>query len=117
MKVEVAEDLTVSLLCNNKIYIKVPFKEEGFTYLLQNAPKNYSQSHILPPTLQAKSTIVNKALFLFAKDFVPETEISSLDIAQVGADVMVLKYNTSEKQFELNLFYGECCDESTYIFK
>ena len=51
------------------------------------------------------------------KDFVPETEISPLDIAQVGADVMVLKYNTSEKQFELNLFYGECCDESIYIFK
>jgi hypothetical protein len=117
MKVKVSEDLTVSLLCNNKIFIKVPFEEEGFTYLLQNAPKNFTQSHILPPTLQAKSTIVNKALFLFAKDFVSETEISPLDIAQVGADVMVLKYNTAEKQFELNLFYGECCDESTYIFK
>ena len=37
-------------------------------------------------------------------DFVSETEISPLDIAQVGTDVMVLKYNTAEKQFELNLF-------------
>jgi hypothetical protein len=117
MKVEVSEDLTVSLLCNNKVYIKVPFKEEGFTYLLKNAPKNYTQSHILPPTLQAKSTIENKVLFLFAKDVIPETEISPIDIAQVSADAMVLKYNTAEKQFELNLFYGACCDESTYIFK
>lgn len=84
---------------------------------MKKAPKDYIQEHYIPKKLKASSIFLNDYLFLYAEDFISQDEIGAIDIAQVGANVAVLMYNMKIKQFELCLFYGECCDESVYIFK
>lgn len=84
---------------------------------MKKAPKDYIQEQYIPEKLKASSIFLNDYLFLYAEDFISQDEIGAIDIAQVGANVAVLMYNMKTKQFELCLFYGECCDESVYIFK
>lgn len=117
LKVQVSKNLTVSVLCNGKTYLKAPFVEKGFTYLLKKAPKDYIQEQYIPAKLKASSIFLNDYLFLYAEDFISQEKIEEIDIVQVGADVAVLMYSMKTKQFELCLFYGECCDASVYIFK
>lgn len=113
MKIVVSPDLTVSLVCAGKTYFKAPFKEDGFTNLLKKSPADYS----LPSQLKSSSTFIGDNLYIYAKDMISEAEISAIDIAQVAADVAVLTYDKKTKEFTLSQFYGECCDNSTYIFK
>lgn len=113
MKIVVAEDLSVTLFCNNTAYFKAPFQEDGMTYLLKNSPKDLN----IEEALKKSTVLIGDYLYLYAKDNLSEKETNTLDIAGVGADVVVIKYNTKTKQFEMNLFYGDCCDSSTYVFK
>lgn len=115
-RVQVSNNLTVSVLCNGKTYLKAPFDEKGFTYLLKKSPIDYIQKQFIPEKLKASSIFLNDYLFLYAADFISPEKIEAIDIAQVSADVAVLRYNMKSKQFELSLFYGECCDESVYTF-
>jgi len=114
MKIVVAGDLSVTLFCENKAYFKAAFQEDGMTYLLKNTPKDYIN---MEESLKKTTVFIDEYLYLYAKDNLIETEISPLDIAGVNADVVVIKYNTKTKQFEMVLFYGDCCDSSSYIFK
>lgn len=115
-RVQVSNHLTVSVLCNGKTYLKAPFDEKGFTYLLKKSPKDYIQEQFIPEKLKASTIFLNDYLFLYAADFISPEKIAAIDIAKVSADVAVLRYNMKTKQFELSLFYGECCDESVYTF-
>lgn len=114
MKIVVAGDLSVTLFCENKAYFKAAFQEDGMTYLLKNTPKDYIK---MEESLKKTTVFIDAYLYLYAKDNLIETEISPLNIAGVNADVVVIKYNTKTKQFEMDLFYGDCCDSSSYIFK
>ena len=67
--------------------------------------------------LKPNSTFIDDDLYLYAKDNVKESEINYLDIVQVAADAIVIKYDTKTNKFEMRLFYGACCDNSSYIFK
>lgn len=115
MKIQVANDLSVKLVCNGKTYYTMPMNTTGMAYFLRNSPKKYSSN--FPAKLSESATIIGDYLYLYAKDNVSENEISSLNIAQVEADVISIAYNTKTKQFEMSLFYGDCCDNSTYYFK
>jgi hypothetical protein len=103
LKVQVSKNLTVSVLCNGKTYLKAPFVENGFTYLLKKAPKDYIQEQYIPEKLKASSIFLNDYLFLYAEDFISQEKLGAIDIAQVGADVAVLMYSMKTKQFELCL--------------
>ncbi len=115
MKIVVSKDLSLSLSCNNKEYFKTPFQEDGLSYFLKKSPKDYESNMSI--NLNSKSTFIDEYLYLYAQDKVKESEINYVDIAQVSADAVVVKYNTKTNEFEINLFYGDCCDNSTYIFK
>lgn len=115
MKIVVSEDLSVSLYCNKKEYFRAPFQEDGLSYFIKKSPKDYSSQ--MPENLKPNSTYIENSLYLYVKDHVNESEINSVDIAQVAADAVVIKYNTKTKDFEMVLFYGDCCDQSTYVFK
>jgi hypothetical protein len=115
MKIVVSEDLTVSLFCNNKEFFKTTFQEDGMSYFLKKSPKDYEFN--IPTDLKSNSTFIDEYLYLNAKDNVKRSEIAFVDIAQVDADAMVLKYNTKTNEFELNLFCGVCSGNSSYIFK
>lgn len=115
MKIVVSEDLSLSLLCNNKEYFKTPFQEEGLSYFLKKSPKDYESNMSIH--LKPNSTFIDDYLYLYAKDNVKESEINYVNIVQVAADAIVLKYNTKADEFEMSLFYGDCCDNSSYTFK
>jgi hypothetical protein len=115
MKIVVSEDLSLSLFCNDKEYFKTPFNEDGLSYFLEKSPKDYEFG--MPKNLESNSTFIDEYLYLYVEDNVKESEINNVDIAQVGADAVVLKYNTKTTEFEMNLFYGDCCENSGYTFK
>jgi hypothetical protein len=114
MKIQVTNDLTVKLLCNGKTYYTMPLNPNGMAYFLRNSPKKYSSN--FPAKLSESSTIIGDYLYLYAKDNVSENEMSSLNIAEVFADVISIAYNLKTKQFEMSLFYGDCCDNAIYYF-
>jgi hypothetical protein len=115
MKIIVDKDLKVSFSCNGKMYFVSPFKEDGMSYFLKASPKDFSFS--LPENLKAETTFLDEYLYLYAKDKIAETDLEFLQFVGILADSAVLKYNTKTKEFELTIFYGECCDNATYIFK
>lgn len=115
MKIVVGEDLSVALHCNNIAYFNAPFQEEGMTYILRNSPKEYSS--YMSESLKKTTTFLEDYLYLYAKDQINESEIRNVDIAEIGADALVIKYNTKTKEFEVVLFYGDCCDNVIYTFK
>lgn len=115
MKIRVSKDLSVQLVCNGKTYYTMPMNANGMAYYLDNSPKKYSSN--LPAKLSKSATIIGDYLYLYAKDNVSENEISSLNITEVFADVISISYNIKTKQFEMSLFYGDCCDNSIYYFK
>lgn len=115
MKIVVSEDLTVSLFCNNKEYFKAPFKEDGFSYFLKKSPKKYSSN--MAESLKANSTFIDDHLYLYADDSFKESDLADIDIAGAMANAALIKYNTKTMEFEMSLFFADCCDNSTYIFK
>jgi len=115
MKIVVSKDLSLSLSCNNKEYFKTPFQEDGLSYFFKKLPKDYESNVSI--NLKSNSTFIDEYLYLYARDNIKESEINYIDIVQVAPDVVIIKYNTKDKEFEMNLFYGDCCNNSTYIFK
>ena len=115
MKIIVTSDLSVEFSCNGKIYFTAPSNESRMEYSLKKSPKDYGTS--MPENLQPNSTFVDGDLYLFAKDNTSSSEMESVDIAGVGADVAVLKYNVKSNAFELDLFVGDGGGNSEYTFK
>ena len=114
MKISINEDLTINVSCGKKMYFSVPFSDDKMTYLLNKSPKDYSSG--MPEQLNETSTFIDEYLYLYTKDKIAEEEYSEFDFVAVIADVAVLKYNLKTEEFELVLFYGDCCDTSTYFF-
>lgn len=115
MKIVISEDLSLSLSCNNKEYFKTPFQEDGLSYFLKKSPKDYES--YMSKNLKSNSTFIDDYLYLYAKDNVKESEINYIDIVQVVVDAIVLKYNTKTNEFEMILFYGDCCNNLLYTFE
>jgi hypothetical protein len=114
MKIVVAQDLSVSLTCNGKKYYTSQFKDNGMELLLSKSPNAYSS---LPENLNNGSTIIENFLYILAKDNIDDNLMNSINITYVLANVLVIKYNITEKEFEVNMFNGVCCDNSSYTFK
>ena len=115
MKIVVAADLSVKLVCNGKDYFNSSFSDTGMNYLLKKSPKEYESQ--LPATLNASTTFKDDYLYIYAKDSFNEIEVAAIDLLQVSANVVALTYNLKTKEFGLQMFFGDCCDNSTYIFK
>ena len=114
MSIIISNDLTLSLSCNGMTFFNTPFKEDGMSYFLYKAPSEYSS--YMSEKLTENNTIIDEYLYLYAKDNCEESELTFINIAEISADAVVIKYDFKIKQFEMVLFYGDCCDNSTYIF-
>ena len=115
MSIIISNDLTLSLSCNGMTFFSTPFKEDGMSYFLNKAPSEYSS--YMSETLTENNTIIDEYLYLYAKDNCEESELSFINIAEISVDAVVIKYDFKIKQFEMVLFYGDCCDKSAYIFE
>ena len=98
----------------SKEYFKTPFKEYGLSFFLQKSPKDYFP---IVDNLKPNSTFIDNYLYFYAKDFGTSLPLTYVDIVKVYADVVVIRYNTKTNEFVMSLFYGDCCDNSSYIFK
>lgn len=114
MKIVVGQDLSISLLCNGKNYIKSQFNDNGMEIELSKTPNNYVA---LPKNLTMSSTIIENYLYILAKDNIEETFLTSINITEISTDVLVIKYDIDQNVFEVNMFWGECCDNLSYTFR
>jgi len=113
MKIIVHDDYSVSLECEGETLIEVPYKNDGMKYMLHNSAEDYI---MLPEGISEDFTFDSDYLYFYAQDELPEDITSVIDIMQIFGDVAIIRYDIAIGQFELFLFYGECCDASSYYF-
>jgi len=114
MEIVVSQSLEVSLVCDGKTYVTVPFKENGMEWKLKKAAKEYSNA--LPEALTENNFQIAGITYLFAQDQYEDGKLAVIDIAGVMADALSIGINENTKKFEVNMFFGDCCDASTYTF-
>ncbi len=115
MKMEVAEDLSVTFSCEEESIYSAPFKEKGMSYFLQKAPGDFIGS--IPKELNDTTTISGDYLYLYAKDQIAEADMQVFDFIGIVCDAVLLRYNCRTKEFELTVFYADCCENATLVFK
>ena len=114
-KIVVSSDLSVHYSCKGVSYFKAPFQADRMTYKLQGAPEDFIMG--VPEGLEASTTFLEGSLMLYAEDNIPEEKMKPIDIAEVWADAVVIGYDLVDSAFVMSLFYGDCCDNSTYTFR
>ena len=115
MRIVVKKDLSVDVVCDEKIFHSSPFNADGLDYSLSKPPADFILN--VPKELTTKSTFIGDDLYLMARDSISYNELLRCNIADIDADSLVLRYNLKSKGFQLSMFYGDCCDSSTYFFK
>jgi len=113
MKIIVNDDLSVILECNGEIVVEIPYSNSGLQYSLAQNTEDYI---MMPEGITEATNIEGDYLYLYARDELPEDITSVIDVLQVFGDVAVIRYDMVFEKFELMLFYGECCDASSYYF-
>jgi len=114
LTIEIDNNLNVRVFLNEESLIEIPYDEFQLRFELKNNGKDYIP---LPEKLEKSTTFSGFYLYLMASDRITNRNMKKLDLLDLNADVALLRYNQKEVQFELNLFQGECCDNSLYIFK
>ena len=67
--------------------------------------------------MDSNSTIINDVLYIAIEDEVSNAKLSPIDLVIGISDAYKLTYNVLEDEFELTLFYADCCDNAIYVFK
>jgi hypothetical protein len=114
-KIVVTEELEVYFSCDGETYFSSPFNATGMNYLLRGTPEDFIMG--IPENLDPSTLFIDGYLFIYAKDQILESEISEIDIAGVYADAATIVYDEETATFSMDLFYGDCCDFSTYTFQ
>jgi len=112
--IDIDNNLNARVLINEEPIIEIPYKEYQLDFKLKNNGKDYIP---LPENITKFTTFSSFFLYLLATDRLSKNIMNKIDLLSLGTDVALLRYNRKEAQFELNLFIGECCDNSLYIFK
>ena len=110
ISIDVSEDLTLTLSCNGKDFLKLPFKEDSMGYFLKKEPSTYLYE--FKEKIDPRTTFLDKYLYLCAQDLNKENEeeYHFLDIAETGGNVIIVKLNSEKNQFEVQI------GESTFKF-
>ncbi len=113
MKINVNEDLSISLNCIDQTIFSAPFNNDGMDYKLTNSPEDMI---MMPEGITSETTFKEDYLYFYAENELAENIISVIDILDIWGDVAVIRYDIKKEQFELMFFYGDCCASSTYHF-
>jgi len=113
--IRVKKDQSVDLLCKNKVLFSVPFENDVNNFKLSKSNEEYIMG--VPKGLSAENNIIDNKLYLTAKDQLPYSELKEIDMVIETADAYSLAYNTQNDEFELTLFYADCCDNAIYRFE
>jgi hypothetical protein len=115
LQISVQKDLSVDVMVNDTSIISIPFNPGGMGIELSQKPEAYIMG--VPDSLSPSTTLINDVLYLATKDEVEENILAPIDLVIGIADAYTLAYNVLENQFELTLFYADCCDNAIYLFK
>ena len=115
LQISVQKDLSVDVMVNDTSIISIPFDPGGMRIELSQKPEAYIMG--VPDSLSPSTTLINDVLYLATKDEVEENILTPIDLVIGIADAYTLAYNVLENQFELTLFYADCCDNAIYVFK
>jgi hypothetical protein len=115
LQISVQKDLSVDVMVNDTSIISIPFNPGGMRIELSQKPEAYIMG--VPDSLGPYTTLINDVLYLATKDEVKENILAPIDLVIGIADAYTLAYNVLENQFELTLFYADCCDNAIYLFK
>jgi hypothetical protein len=111
-KVVVKDDLSILIVCEDKTYFIIPFDDNGMSYSMRKAPKEYSMDEAINPS----AIIKDSTLYLLAKDNISSREVSFTNYVGIDVDVIDLVYNMREKNFVFKVRYEECCDGAEFVF-
>ena len=112
-KIIVNDDLSISVLCEDKTYFSIPFDEKGMAYKFSKSPITYSLNEVVKP----ESIIVDSVLYLMGRDKVSHKEVSFTDYVGIDVGIVLLTYDMRQKSFSFDAKYEECCDGASFIFQ
>lgn len=115
LQISVQKDLSVDIMVNDTSIISIPFNPDGMRIELSQKPEAYIMG--VPDSLGPSTTLINDMLYLATKDEVKGNILAPIDLVIGIADAYTLAYNVLENQFELTLFFADCCDNAIYLFK
>ena len=115
LQISVQKDLSVDVMVNDTSIISIPFNPNGLLLELSRKPEAYIMG--VPDSLTPSTTLINELLYLATRDQLGGNALSPIDLVIGIADAYTLAFNVIENRFELTLFYADCCDNATYLFK
>jgi hypothetical protein len=115
MKIMVNPDLSVVFSCNEIPIATIPFKADGMLLELQGTSNENWRDEL--KQLKSTLTFQDEFLFLYAKEYVDETQLEPYDIVDVLPNAIIISYNVKENGFQVVLCESEGTGFSTYEFK
>ena len=107
--------MSIDVLLEDSVVLSIPFNKTGPFIHLSGNTENYVLR--IPDSLGSNSTTINNELYIAIDDEVSKAKLSPIDLVIGVSDAYKLTYNVLEDEFELTLFYADCCDNAIYVFK
>ena len=116
MRIVVEENLSIHFYAGLIELFNSPFKANGMDYRVKQTDK--TRMHEKMAALSPDSIKIHNGYILLADDKMTYKEVlntGNFDI--VTEDNMILSYFPGSNTFELEIFWGECCDSNVLVFK
>jgi hypothetical protein len=114
LEIHVQKDLSIVVRANDTLILSIPFNPNGPLINLSGNTEGYVLR--VPDSLNSSTAFVNEVLYLAVVDVIKGNMLSPIDVVIGISDAYKLTYNVLERQFELTLFYSNCCDNAIYLF-
>ena len=114
LEIHVQKDLSIVVRANDTLILSIPFNPNGPLINLSGNTEGYVLR--VPDSLNSSTAFVNEVLYLAVVDVIKGNMLSPIDVVIGNSDAYKLTYNVLERQFELTLFYSNCCDNAIYLF-
>ncbi len=116
MHIVVEDNLSIHFYAGLIELFNSPFKASGMDYRVKQTDKTKMNKKIA--VLSPDTIRVNSSYILLADDKVSYKELlNSGNFDIVTEDNMILTYLPGNNTFELEIFWGECCDSNVLTFK
>lgn len=106
MAIVISADLTMTLTVNGKEYFRSEFNAAGMNYDLQRKPEDFGLNASMGPDTR----VIDKKLYLFARENLSEAELEAIDVPGFGLNVGLIYFDIKSGLFVLELT-EPCCDK------
>lgn len=114
LSLEVDSNLTIRFISGSKVVFSSKFIETGVDYKIEKQDGVELNEDLA--NLSSASSFVDDYLIIYVRNGVDWSQIIKGNFDMITEDCIILKYNLFNAQFELTLFYTECCGNNTLYF-